>query len=184
MKATRELRDEHEGIRLMLRILDAVATRLEAGQSVPRKDLDAIIEFLAVFADKCHHAKEEEYLFPALEKAGVPRERGPIGVMLAEHSKGRGFIADLKAAVAGVAAQDRGSIDSFARAARDYIDLLRAHIDKENNVLFPMAESRLGDPEDAALVETFEKLERERIGPGKHEEFHAVLKRLKDTYLQ
>jgi hemerythrin-like domain-containing protein len=35
------------------------------------------MEFLTVFVDKCHHGKEEEFLFPALEAAGIAREGGP-----------------------------------------------------------------------------------------------------------
>jgi hemerythrin-like domain-containing protein len=179
MKAIQELRNEHEGIKRMLRILDAVAGRVEDGDRTVHKDVDSIMEFLSVFADKCHHGKEEDHLFPALEKAGVPREGGPIGVMLAEHVQGRGFISDMKAGIEG-----GKDVNKFASAAGGYIDLLTRHIDKENNVLFPMAEGRIDEAEDARLMAAFEKLERERIGPGRHEEFHGLLKRLKDVYLK
>src|SRR3972149_4875411 len=99
MKATEELMKEHRGIELMLRVLGAVSLRAEVAEPLNHKDLDQIIEFLTIFADKCHHGKEEDLLFPAMEAAGVPREGGPIGVMLAEHAEGRNIIGRFTAAV-------------------------------------------------------------------------------------
>lgn len=184
MKATDQLKTEHEGIKLMLRILEAAAQRVEAGKPVPHEDLDSMAEFLSVFADKCHHGKEEDHLFPALEAAGVPRDGGPLGVMLHEHTTGRGFIAGLKEAIAGLKSNRTDAPALLASNARQYIELLTQHIEKENTVLFMIADARLPEEEDARLVEAFEELERERIGPGKHEEFHKLLARLEKTYLK
>ncbi len=183
MKATDQLKAEHEGIRVMLRILRVVAKRIEEGRAVPHEDLDAIAEFLSVFIDKCHHGKEEEYLFPALEAAGVAREGGPIGAMLAEHKQGRVLVAALKEAIAALASSRRDAAKQFASGARSYVDLLTRHIKKENEGLFPMAEGRIAPREDDALYEGYEKLERERIGVGRHEQFHALLERLSEAYL-
>ncbi len=183
MKATDELKKEHEGIKLMLRILGAVADRIEEGTPVPPEDLDAIAEFLSVFADKCHHGKEENHLFPVLEAVGVLREGGPIGVMLQEHAKGRALIAGLKDAVAGYKLKKKDAPGRFVANARQYIELLTQHIEKENGVLFMMADAKLDPGRDDALLEAFEELEHDRIGPGKHEEFHALLERLKKAYL-
>jgi hemerythrin-like domain-containing protein len=183
MKSTDELKREHEGVKRMLRVLGAVASKVEAGSPVPHADLDSITEFLSVFVDKCHHAKEEECLFPALEAAGIPREGGPIGVMLSEHAQGRVFIAKLKSAVAGYKSQKTDAPGNMAFAARGYIDLLTRHIEKENEVLFPMADMRLSPADDARLVAAFEVIERDRIGQGKHEEFHRMIKRMEKDYL-
>ena len=150
---------------------------------IPQEDLDGIGEFLSIFADKCHHGKEEEFLFPALEKAGVPREGGPTGAMLAEHAQGRKIIARLKDAFAAYGSGRSVASQEISEAANDYVSLLSQHIEKENGVLFPMAEGRINEADDVRLVECFEDLERERIGPGKHEEFHGMLGRLKDKYL-
>lgn len=89
MFPTEQLKDEHSGIKSMLDILAKVCDRLESGERVDQRHLDKILEFLNVFVDKSHHAKEEDILFPAMERAGIPREGGPIGVMFAEHRLGR-----------------------------------------------------------------------------------------------
>ncbi len=182
MKATRDLKDEHEGIKVMLAILGKVCDRLDAGQPVDPKHLDEILEFLKVFVDKCHHAKEEDHLFPALEKAGIPKEGGPIGMMLHEHQAGRDFIRGMTKAAEGLAKGDPGAGKRFVTNARGYTELLLDHIDKEDIVLYPMAERRLPADADRALVAEFEKVEEERVGHGRHEEFHRMMDRLKSTY--
>lgn len=183
MRATEELVKEHEGIKLMLKILTAVAHRVKGGCAVSQKDLDGIAEFLSTFADRCHHGKEEDFLFSALERAGVPREGGPIGVMLAEHAEGRKIIARLKDAFAAYGSGRDSAAEKISEAAGEYVSLLSHHIEKENGVLFPMAEGRIRAADDSRLVEHFEKLEHEWIGHGKHEEFHAMLGRLKKEHL-
>ena len=130
----------------MLGVMRALATRIEAGGPVPVAELTGILDFLKIFVDKCHHGKEEDILFPALEAAGMPREGGPIGIMLHEHVLGRGLIRDMDAALAG-SADPR----SFVAPALDYIELLTQHIAKENSVLLPIAERLLGTPALTAM---------------------------------
>jgi hemerythrin-like domain-containing protein len=184
MSATQQLKDEHEGILLMLRILDKIAAKIEAQGSVDPHHLDRIVEFLRVFADKCHHGKEEDLLFPELEKSGISRERGPIGVMLAEHQQGRAFVRGMAKAAAQHKEGDAKGGTDFAENARGYIALLTLHIGKENNVLFPMADRVLSEKTQKALEEGFEKIERERIGEGTHEGFHKLLHHLQEIFLK
>ncbi|OQB37776.1 MAG: Hemerythrin HHE cation binding domain protein [Candidatus Hydrogenedentes bacterium ADurb.Bin179] len=178
-----ELGQEHGGIQLMLRILEAIAKQIEAGQPAPEADLDAIAEFLSVFADRCHHGKEEDFLFPALQNLDIPAGKETIKVLLSEHQKGRGLIGAMKGAIAGLEKGEENAKKRIVEAGRGYIDLLTRHIEKENQ-FFRAADSQLSEAEDGRLVEAFEKLERERIGPGRHEEFHALLDWLSRTYLK
>jgi len=184
MKATSELKKEHEGIELMLRILQALARGYGRGETISVEHSDAILEFLSIFVDKCHHGKEEEYLFPALAKAGMMRDGGPIGVLLGEHEQARRLVAMLIDSMKRYASGDKTAAVNVHHTIDDYVVLLAQHIDKENNILFPMAEGKLDDHQDMVLFEAFEQLERERIGIGKHDEFHALLDRLRDRYLK
>ncbi|MGQ9493468.1 MAG: hemerythrin domain-containing protein [Anaerolineae bacterium] len=92
MRATEQLMEEHRAIETVLNILENVCQRLETGKAVDAEHLEHILEFIRIFADRCHHGKEEDLLFPAMEKAGIPREGGPIGVMLIEHVQGRNYV--------------------------------------------------------------------------------------------
>lgn len=88
MKPTDELKREHKAIKMMLGIMGRVAGNIQNKQDIEVQDVEEIVNFLRVFADKCHHGKEENVLFPALLATGIPAENGPIGVMLYEHTQG------------------------------------------------------------------------------------------------
>jgi len=184
MTATEQLKAEHRGMKLMLRIIEKMCERLKSGSGVEPEHLEQVLEFLRVFADKCHHAKEEELLFPALEKAGVPREGGPIGVMLAEHNKARQHV---KGMGEGITQYKAGKKDASAKIVENgmaYIRILAAHIDKEDNVLYPIADARLAKSTWDELLARFDQVETERIGPGKHEQFHRMIENLEKVYLE
>jgi len=85
-KATQDLKKEHEAILYVLQILDKMmeSDNLEA-ESLLRY-YGEVVYFLKIFADKCHHGKEENYLFKELVDKGIPNEGGPVGVMLREHA--------------------------------------------------------------------------------------------------
>lgn len=159
MRATQLLMEEHQIILRALRVLEVLADRAAGGAEVPAKAVDDALEFLTRFADIHHHHKEEEILFPALEEAGFPRDAGPVGVMLQEHVQGRALISALRAA-APQAAGDAAGRERFATTARAYTALLSAHIDKENHVLFPMADQAIGGEERRRVEEEFDAFER------------------------
>ena len=75
--ATKVLRHEHEAILKILDVTEKVANRLERGEAVRQEVLANLQEFFRLFADQCHHGKEEDLLFPLLEQKGIPRTGGP-----------------------------------------------------------------------------------------------------------
>jgi hemerythrin-like domain-containing protein len=183
MKPTQELSAEHQAILLMIRILEKMSDRLEAGETVEPGHLERAVDFIRVFADKCHHGKEEDLLFPAMEKAGIPRRAGPLGVMLSEHVMGRGFVQSMAEALAGIRQGDRRAGARFAENARNYGALLTQHIFKEDNILYPMADERLSAAQQDELAACFAEVEEKVVGHGKHEEYHRLLKELEAAYL-
>lgn len=155
------LRAEHEVILQMLEALDASAAKLRGGERVPAELLTTLCEFFSAYADRIHHAKEEHELFPKLEELGIPNQGGPIGVMLAEHVEGRGLVAELREAASAHAAGDGGAAEAWAGAAGAYAGLLRAHIGKENEVLFPTADQVLGPADREGLAAAFAAADRQ-----------------------
>jgi hemerythrin-like domain-containing protein/uncharacterized protein (DUF2249 family) len=164
---TADLRHEHD---LILRAL-AVMQRLVNAPALDRQALGEVVEFLRTFADRCHHGKEEEHLFPVLAARGVPVDGGPIGVMLAEHEQGRAMLRLMA---------DGGDAEAVD-AARRYAAVLREHIAKENDVLFPIAEQALTPAEQERVRAGFEAIEQTVVGPGIHERLLADLVRMENV---
>jgi hemerythrin-like domain-containing protein len=175
---TQVLKDEHA---LILEALDAIerkVTALEAGAAPDRAYFEKAVQFLRTFTDQCHHGKEENLLFKTMVDRGFPRQGGPIAVMLHEHETGRSFIRGLAEGAAGVGT-DPGAAKRIIQNGRGYISLLRAHIDKENNVLFPMADNALSPEDQQHLGHEFERFEAEETGAGVHEAMLKLLDELK-----
>ncbi len=174
MISIEQLRNEHHAVLLALEIIGKICQKLEAKEKVNPKHQEEILEFIKIFVDKCHHGKEEDLLFPAMEKVGIPREGGPIGMMLMEHDMGRGYAKGMR--------ENISNPGKFIKNARGYIELLKRHIDKENNILYPLADANISQTKDSELLKKFDRLELERIGPGKHEEFHRMIEKLERIY--
>jgi hemerythrin-like domain-containing protein len=171
------LRHEHDAILMALRILDRIADEAKDGK-IEKADVANFLGFLKEFADKCHHGKEEWLLFPAMIDAGLPAQGGPLSEMLGEHEQGRALVAAMSQA-----SDPELKGDAFAKAATAYSAHLRMHIEKENTVLFPLAE-RIVDPAILnSLSNEFETHEENVIGHGRHEQLHDILKAMKTKYL-
>jgi len=184
MNPINELLAEHEAVRTTLKILQRIGQDVaKTGKIANPEHLDQLFDFFTTFVDRCHHSKEEEQLFPALEEAGVSREGGPVGVMLKEHQQGRDLVVKMKTALRQYGGGDKDAAQKFTQHANDYIALLNFHIDKENNVLFPMANNNLSNSKLEELKKEFDRIETDRIGTGKHEAFHKMIDSMKGIYL-
>ena len=151
MTATTVLRSEHDQILAMVACLRAACSAAENDNSFDAETFQMGSDFIREYADAWHHAKEEEHLFPALEAAGMPRDGGPIAVMLHEHVLGRSYarrIADhMEAATNG----DDEACTMVMRYTMAYANLITGHIQKENGILFNMADQMLLPDEHARL---------------------------------
>ena len=143
-----ELMDEH---RIIEKVLTALAAAAE--QEVPLEFYERAVDFITNFADKCHHGKEEERLFPVLEEKGIPRDAGPIGCMCDEHEIGRGHVQRMREMIKA------GDLAGLRRESLNYVALLRSHIQKEDNVLFPMGRGVLSKAELERLRFKFDEVE-------------------------
>ena len=168
-KATEDLRKEHNAIFHVLQILDKMMETEGSDTESLLRYYGEVLYFLKIFADKCHHGKEENYLFQELVNKGIPNEGGPVGVMLQEHAQGRDYIAAMSRSL------DGKDIEGFSNAAMLYCELLRRHIEKENKVLFVMADNILDEKEQNLMFEQFEQHEENVIGHGVHEKLHAMI---------
>ena len=183
MKATKILTDEHRVIERVLNVLEAGVAKAERGESVrPGMFLEAV-DFIKEFADGSHHHKEEGVLFEAMAAAGVPREAGPIAVMMAEHEQARAYTRAICEAAERWERGDTAAIPQLATAARGYAALLRQHIAKEDQILFPMAEQAIPRGKHDSVIEAFDRVEPNEVRASVHAKYVALAETLEREVL-
>lgn len=178
MNATEILMDEHRVIERVLDALESAANlATQGGQIRPGFFIDAS-DFIKGFADGCHHMKEEGVLFKAMIESGMPAHDGPIAVMLAEHEQGRMHTRSIRAGAEKWLAGDLSAREAVVSSAHGYVALLRQHIAKEDNVLFPMADRVIPLEKQDQVTKDFERIEHEETGEGVHEKYLTMAEAL------
>lgn len=157
-ETTKILSAEHQNILKMLDVLLKECAALESGQPLKKSFFERAVEFIKHYADKFHHAKEEEILFVELNKPEANMHCNPTSQMLYEHDLGRGFVKGLEE---GLAAGDAVKV---VENSRNYAQLLQEHIFKEDNILYPMADTALTEEIETAMLARFRQVEEEKFG--------------------
>lgn len=171
-----DLREEHVIIERALSVLEALAVAVETGRQVPQERVASLLDLLKTFADKCHHGKEEQILFPALLATKAAHAKTTVDDLLKEHEAGRAAVRRMSDGIAAWSKPEARRL--FAAAAHDYVDLLRRHIAKETEGLLPLSERLLPESEQLALAGKFEEMEKQVIGHGVHERLLKTLEGL------
>jgi hemerythrin-like domain-containing protein len=182
MSGTADVRSEHMGVGRMLGVMDATERRARTGEPLDAGNLAQTIEFLRVFVDRCHHTKEEELLFPAIRAAKMTSAEKTIVILLADHAQGREAVARIAAAAQRLAEGDESASAELADVISGYTRLLHAHIRREENDCFDAADRELPIAVQDELAVGYERIERDVVGEGVHEGFHALLDRLSQAY--
>jgi hemerythrin-like domain-containing protein len=162
-KPTEILKEEHENV---LQKLDALGEII--GHLDKKVEFSAKLEELASFFKTdfwVHFSKEEVALFPEMEEF-IPRDGGPLGVMLSEHEDLRNTNTEFQQAV-DLYLKDSDNSEAkgmIQRHGAHFIGTLREHIDKENNILFMMADMHLDETQIDKVIELFGKIESGEIG--------------------
>ena len=168
MEPTEILRQEHRIIEKVLAAMDAAVVRMGVGGHVSPRFFGDVVDFARAFADGCHHVKEEEVLFRRLGERGLSSE---VATLAAEHAEIRHLTRRLAEAVAQWQAGDPLAPERARRAARHYVDLLRAHLRAEDQLVFPTVERTFSEADRAEMAGAFEAVEATHGGEALHEKY-------------
>ena len=155
------LMQEHQVILEVLGSLTVFENGLTNGNEEDRSAALQFANFFRLFADLHHHGKEEALLFKELEKQGMPVETGPIGVMLNEHDLGRKCVREIASIGEGKGPLTAQEHTSLHEAISEFVPLLTNHIQKEDGILYPMAEKFLSQEARNFLSREFVKFDGE-----------------------
>jgi PAS domain S-box-containing protein len=175
------LMGEHRVMEKVLTVLVGQTKKLVdggAGAKEAHGRLARSLDFFETFMDRCHNVKEEKVLFPKLEQSGIPREGGPIGVMLLEHQKEREFLKAIRGSL------DAGESESVLERSKGFAELVKDHVWKEDDALYPMGKRVLSESDAQKLITGFDVIEKE-LGKGVHEKYHELAEKLvKETGIE
>jgi hemerythrin-like domain-containing protein len=165
---TQRLKDEHQLILRMLALLEQNAALTAEGVFHDYRFYLDGVDFIRNYADRFHHAKEEDILFEALIENGMPREHSPVAAMLMEHDLGRNYVRGLEEAASAALAGEKGHDAEIAAHANGYLQLLREHIAKEDDILYPLAERLIPEEMREKILAGYGQAEAAREGLEEH----------------
>jgi len=150
---------EHKLILRMVALVEKNSELVEKGKFNDWQFFLDAVDFIRGYADRFHHAKEEDTLFTALIANGMPEKNSPIEAMHIAHDQGRAFVRSMEAAATKALAGESGQEAAIVENARGYAALLREHIQTEDNILYPLAERTLPADVRPAMIEAYNHAE-------------------------
>jgi len=175
------LMSEHRLIESVLAALESYSAAVDRGDGFERDDLGKFVTFLSDFADAKHHNKEEKVLFPTMHDHGFPRGAGPIAVMLHEHDIGRGLVSRL-ADLAGTDPWPDSAAVTIREAGVGFAQMLRAHIDKEDTILYPMSMRAIPADVFETVNARCDEIEKKAADEGLTARLEGIAKELIERY--
>lgn len=175
------IQDEHVAIRHLVHAIDGIAGALKEGRKVECADARDALDAVAQLSDACHHAKEEDALFPAImDSRQAAFAKGLVPALEREHQLGKKFVTEMRAHVDGACNGDMRAMTMFAHAAHQYAQLYLGHLRREEHDLLPLAEA-LPARGKAAVEKAFARIEG-RHAPDHHAILHARIEALALKY--
>jgi hemerythrin-like domain-containing protein len=171
---TQALKDEHQLILRMLALLEKNAALTAEGSFRDYQFYLNGVDFIRNYADRFHHAKEEDILFEALIENGMPRENSPVAAMLMEHDLGRAFVKGMEEAATRALNGEPGQDEAIVSNARGYLEMLREHISKEDDILYPLAERVIPEGKRDGIVAGYQRAE-EKAAEGLEAHYRTIV---------
>lgn len=171
---TQALVAEHRLILRMIALLEKNAPRTAEGNYRNWQFYLDGIDFIRQYADSFHHAKEEDILFKALIDNGMPKEHSPVAAMLMEHDQGRSFVRAMESAVHAAQEGRMDACRAIADNALGYAALLRDHISKEDDILYPLAERVIPESMRTGILQGYQAAEIQ-VSSGFGERYQAIV---------
>lgn len=149
------LSDEHKIILKVINKLNEESDKIEKGEEINKEFFTKAIDFIRNYADKFHHAKEEDILFKEINNC-ENMHCNPVEQMLNEHEISRDLIKNLEE---GIKENDK---EKVIENARQYAILLKEHISKEDDILYPMADDALTNESKEQMLKQFKEIEQKK----------------------
>nr|WP_272881447.1 hemerythrin domain-containing protein [Fundidesulfovibrio soli] len=170
---------EHRLIERLLKLVAHEVEHIESGQQPDSDFIDQAVDFFRIYADRCHHGKEEEILFRELAKKPLsPGEQKELAELMEEHVQGRFLVRAISETNLGVGRHDNTvSVKTLVSLLRQLIDFYPLHIAKEDKHFFHPIMSYFSRQEMDAMLQEFDEFDRQMI----HEKYTNLVSTREDA---
>ena len=168
MESVEILKREH---RTVLLVVKAARRDLEgAGETreVAEDEVEQLLDFFRYFTNSCHDPKEEDLLFTALHRRGLPWDDYPLRELVREHEEMRVVLDSASDWLPLVRAGDTTAKMSFLHDLKIYLDLVEWHMAAEEEAIFPMVQELLTARDLEELSDAFAAIACEELEEGVH----------------
>lgn len=182
MKPTDTLSGEHRNIEQVLECLERIVEQAESRGRLPAEDARAALAFFRYFVDGFHHAKEEQGLFPLVEARFPLQEGGTTEALLYEHEVTRYRMRRMEQVLHAACRGEPTALRQFSEHARAYSNVLRNHIEAEDQCLYPTANQVLTEEDQRRLSGAFEEIDAGKHGEGNRQRYLSLAAQLAERF--
>ena len=168
------------------RVIESMISLIGKNLSLVRKEkkadpcfIDTAVDFIRVYADKCHHGKEEDILFRELKKKKIsPGHKKIMEELISEHVYGRETTGKLVEAKKRYESGDKKALKDIEENMTGLVRLYPNHIDKEDNRFFLPVMDYFSREEKDAMIKESKDFDMNLI----HERYAGIVERLEKSY--
>jgi hemerythrin-like domain-containing protein len=183
MKPTDNLIIEHREISELLNIMSIIAENIKSKDVFYPNDVEEIINYLIIILDKSHQGKEDGVLYPELILSGIPKETAPLSIINYEHNLAKHYLNDINSCVVNCKIGNDFSGELLADSLTNYVIVIQNHIQREEEIVFPLANEVLSDEKQNEISQKFEDIEQKNMAHNFADHFNKLLNKLHNKYL-
>jgi len=151
------IRDEHRSISAILHGMEYLVDRVRTRKAkIDPRVFSAMIYYLDTFSERMHHPKEDRYLFKAMRSRGG-EAAAVVADLEKEHAAGGEALKRLEQSLVRYEEGGDKEFPAFAEAVAKFVREYRDHMQKEESVVFPLAQRILSTADWQAIDRAFEE---------------------------
>jgi len=172
------LMKEHRLIERMIAVLKKEAENLESGSDPDIFFIEQTADFIKIYADECHHGKEEDVLFRDLAKKELSKEHFRImQELIAEHQYGRKVLKELIDANGRCKKGDKSIKAEVINCLKALVGFYPGHIEKEDKHFFLPSMDYFSRKEKDDMLKEFREFDELLI----HKKYSRIVQELEES---
>lgn len=171
------LRAEHQTILMVVAAAKKEIASIRDSDNVNTKQVGRMLDFFSNYIEKSHYAKEERFYFPAAVYHNMDQVAEIVRQLRLEHDYSRSILEELTYAFE----DDQYTTDFISERLEKYAEVIERIIAREDQVLFPKANTRIAGSEERALLKGFEKVEETELGSRSDQKYRKMAEEMKEA---